>query len=108
MTNRTRHLFPMIAFLAATALFAPLGIQAQTKANQAGTSAQGDRWLHVRVISTDSRGETVKVNVPLELAEKVLPAIDHDRLHSFHLPEWYFAVLAAQKSNRPRASVLMQ
>ena len=82
MTNRTRQLFPVIAFLAASSLFAPLGIQAQTNANQSSTSTHGDRWLHVRVISTDSKGETVKVNVPLELAEKVLPAIDHDRLHN--------------------------
>jgi hypothetical protein len=42
---------------------------------------QQDRWLHVRVISSDAKGETVRVNVPLELAEKVLPAINHDRLH---------------------------
>jgi hypothetical protein len=35
----------------------------------------------VRIISTNSKGETVRVNVPLELAEKVLPAIDHDRFH---------------------------
>jgi hypothetical protein len=43
---------------------------------------KGERWLHVRVISTDGRGETVRVNVPLELAEKVLPAVNHDRLHN--------------------------
>ena len=41
-----------------------------------------ERWLHVRVISTDGRGETVRVNVPLELAEKLLPAVNHDRLHN--------------------------
>ncbi|MGC1483992.1 MAG: hypothetical protein WA789_09375 [Candidatus Acidiferrum sp.] len=80
MTTRTRHL-PLIAFLAAAFLFAPLGMQAQTSADQSTTSAHGERWLHVRVISTNSKGETVRVNVPLELAEKVLPAIDHDRLH---------------------------
>jgi len=34
------------------------------------------------VISTDGRGETVRVNLPLELAEKVLPAVNHDRLHN--------------------------
>jgi hypothetical protein len=45
------------------------------------TSARQDRWLHVRVISSDAKGETVRVNVPLELAEKVLPAINHERLH---------------------------
>src|SRR5580704_6839479 len=81
MTSRARHLFPVIAFLAAAFLYAPLGVQAQTSSTPSGTSANGERWLHVRVISTNSRGETVRVNVPLELAEKVLPAIDHDRLH---------------------------
>src|SRR5207249_3008450 len=30
----------------------------------------------------DGRGETVRVNLPLELAEKVLPAVNHDRLHN--------------------------
>jgi hypothetical protein len=35
----------------------------------------------VRVIRSDAKRETVRVNVPLELAEKVLPAINHDRLH---------------------------
>jgi hypothetical protein len=82
MTSRTRHLQPMIAFLAAAFLFAPLGMQAQTSATSSSTSARAERWLHVRVISTNSGGETVRVNVPLELAEKVLPAIDHDRLHN--------------------------
>jgi len=45
------------------------------------TAEKGERWLHVRVISTDGGGETVRINVPLELAEKVLPAVNHDRLH---------------------------
>lgn len=81
MTNRTRHTFPVIAFLAAAFLFAPLGIQAQTSSAQSSTSTHGDKWLHVRVISANSKGETVRVNVPLALAETVLPAIDHDRLH---------------------------
>lgn len=45
------------------------------------TPEKGERWLHVRVISTDGGGETVRINVPLELAEKVLPAVNHDRLH---------------------------
>jgi hypothetical protein len=82
MMSRTRRLFPAIAFLAAAFLFAPLGIEAQTSANQSSSSGQGERWLHVRVISTDAKGESVKVNVPLELAEHVLPAIDHDQLHN--------------------------
>jgi hypothetical protein len=82
MTSRTRHLLPVIAFLAATSLFAPLGTRAQSSTSTSSTNSHGDRWLHVRVISTNAKGETVRVNVPLELAEKVLPAIDHDRLHN--------------------------
>jgi len=81
MNSRTRRFFPVVAFLAASALFAPVRTRAQASSSQA-TAAHGDRWLHVRVISTDSKGETVKVNVPLELAEHVLPAINHDRLHN--------------------------
>jgi hypothetical protein len=72
--------------LAAAVLLIPFAGFAQTstsspKAATASTSSSADRWLHVRVISTDGKGETVRVNVPLELAEKVLPAINHDRLH---------------------------
>jgi hypothetical protein len=57
-------------------------VRAQTTASQSSTSTHGDRWLHVRVISADAKGDTVRVNVPLELAEKVLPAIDHERMHN--------------------------
>lgn len=81
MMSRTKRLFPVVALLAATSLFAPRSAQSQTSSNQSSAS-HGDRWLHVRVISTDAKGDTVKVNVPLELAEHVLPAIDHDRLHN--------------------------
>lgn len=42
--------------------------------------SSGDRWLHVRVTNADNKEETVRVNVPLELAEKVLPTINKDRL----------------------------
>ena len=81
MSSRTHRLFPAVAFLAAASLFAPLGATPQTSSSQSTTSASGDRWLHVRVISTNDKGDTVRVNVPLDLAVKVLPAIDHDRLH---------------------------
>jgi hypothetical protein len=51
------------------------------------TSAQSgspstDRWLHVSVIAKDVNGETVRVNVPLDLVEKVLPAISKDKLQA--------------------------
>ena len=46
------------------------------------SASSGDRWLHVRVTNPGSNEETVRVNVPLSLAEKVLPTINKDRLHS--------------------------
>ena len=55
---------------------------AQAKTSPSTSSEKGERWLHVRVICTDGKGDTVRVNVPLELAEKVLPAVNHDRLHN--------------------------
>lgn len=48
----------------------------------AQSSSTSDRWLHIRVVSTDNKSETVRVNVPLDLAEKVLPTINKDRLHN--------------------------
>ena len=87
---RTQSLITKGALLAAALVLSPLGAFAQatvtpTKPAQstgsANSAAKGERWLHVRVISNDAKGETVRVNVPLELAEKVLPAVNHDRLH---------------------------
>jgi hypothetical protein len=67
------------AILAATAILGPAGVFAQNAAPQASSS---DRWLHVRVVSTENKNETVRVNVPLEMAEKVLPAINQNELHN--------------------------
>ena len=71
--------------LAAAVLLAPV---AAAQASPASGSSQNisasshDRWLHVRVSNPGKNEETVRVNVPLELAEKVLPTINKDRLHS--------------------------
>jgi hypothetical protein len=46
----------------------------------AQTTSKGDQWIHVRVESKDDKGEAVHVNVPIEMAEKVLPAINHENL----------------------------
>jgi len=55
---------------------------ATVKTVAAQTASSGDeRWLHVRVDSTNSSGDTVRVNVPISLAEKVLGAVDHERFH---------------------------
>jgi len=42
------------------------------------SSTKTDQWIHVRVESRENHGETVRVNVPVEMAEKVLPAINKD------------------------------
>jgi hypothetical protein len=39
-----------------------------------------DRWVHVRVVDNGEDGERVRINIPLSLAEKVLPTIKADRL----------------------------
>jgi hypothetical protein len=43
-------------------------------------SAPPDGWLHIRIDNKESKGEVVRVNVPIEMAEKVLPAINHENL----------------------------
>jgi hypothetical protein len=87
MSDLNKGLFAKTALIAAAVLFSPLGVLAQSAAAPASStpstaSVSQDRWLHVRVISTDAKGESVRVNVPLELAEKVLPAINKERLHA--------------------------
>src|SRR5215813_2321442 len=80
MTDRVRKSIKALSLTAlAAVLLTPVAAGAQT--NSSATSSN-DRRLHVSVISTDNKGETVRVNVPLELAEKVLPAINKDRLHN--------------------------
>jgi len=87
MSDRNRALFSKTALIAAAAvILSPLGALAQSTAtpassSQSMTSVSKDRWLHIRVISSDNKGETVRVNVPLELAERVLPAIHQERIH---------------------------
>jgi len=59
--------------IAACAVLPPAGL--------AQNSSKADQWIHVRVESKDAEGETVRVNVPIEMAVKILPAINHDNLH---------------------------
>jgi hypothetical protein len=56
-------------------------IPASTFAQNSSAAAKG-QWIHVRVESKDNSGDTVRVNVPIELAEKVLPAINKNNLHN--------------------------
>ena len=71
MSDCKRGFCTRTALAAATTLLLIPGLaRAQTPSAKASstpstTSAKQDRWLHVRVISSDAKGETVRVNVPL-------------------------------------------
>ena len=68
------------AFAAAT--FLPARTLAQETTSTTTTSAKAtEQWIHVRVESKEDHGETVRVNVPVEMAAKVIPAINKDNLH---------------------------
>ena len=82
----------------------------------AQTSSKTDQWIHVRVESKDDDGETVRVNVPIEMAEKVLPAIKHQnfqsgkvRIDSAHLDDVDLrALLDAVRSSKDGEYVTVQ
>jgi hypothetical protein len=83
--NAVLGLASAVLFTLGCATFAP-SLAAQTPSGT-GAAAQAtvsshDRWLHVRVTNPNSSDESVRVNVPLELAEKILPTINQHRLHS--------------------------
>jgi hypothetical protein len=87
--NRTFRFSGFAPFVAAALLLTPAAGFAQNasgsasgSAPQPAASAKQERWLHVRVDNPDSKEETVRVNVPLELAEKVLPTINRNHLQS--------------------------
>lgn len=59
---------------------AALALPAPSRAADPASPA-GERWLHVRVEKAGEDGESVRVNLPLKVAVKVLPAIRADELH---------------------------
>jgi len=73
-----------LALLATLAFAVTTGFAAQaappSQPAQPAQAAQPERWLHVRVDNQTAKGEMVRVNLPLELAEKVLPTIHNDKL----------------------------
>jgi hypothetical protein len=80
MNRISRGVFEFVATVAFAAVFlAPVALAQSTSATSSGAKEQ---WIHVRVESTEDKGETVRVNVPVEMAEKVLPAINKDKLHN--------------------------
>jgi len=71
------------AFAAASFLPARTSAQDTTTSTTSTTASSGkaEQWIHVRVESKEDHGETVRVNVPVEMAAKVIPAINKDNLH---------------------------
>ena len=53
---------------------------AMASAAASAMAATAERYLHVRV-EDSANGESVNVNVPLSMAEKILPAVNHGNLH---------------------------
>ena len=47
----------------------------------AALALPADRWIHIRVIESGPDGDRVRVNIPLSLAEAVLPTIKCDKLY---------------------------
>jgi hypothetical protein len=80
MNDRIRRI-PAVALLAGALALMPISGSAQNSPKSTDTPSR-DRWLHVRVDDPDSKGEIVRVNIPLELAEKVLPTINKDQFHN--------------------------
>ena len=68
-------------FLKATLILALALFALAPAASLAQAATDTDQWIHIRVTSRDAKGEVVRINVPIEMAEKVLPAINKDRLH---------------------------
>jgi hypothetical protein len=69
------------SFLRLTATLALVALASLPSALLAQNSSKTDQWIHVRVEDKDGGGETVRVNVPIDMAVKVLPAIKHQNLH---------------------------
>ena len=71
-----------IAAAVAAAGFLPARTFAQdTTSTTTSSGKTTEQWIHLRVESKEDHGETVRVNVPVEMAAKVLPAINKNNLH---------------------------
>jgi hypothetical protein len=81
MFNRTSR-FGKAGLLLSTAVLAAAPTILSPIAFGQTSDPKAERWLHVRVINSDNKGETVRVNIPLELAESVLPTINKENLHN--------------------------
>jgi hypothetical protein len=76
MSSMTSRKIKILAGVAALAL---LGLSALTLAAQ-NSATSGERWLHVSVVNQDPKGERVRENLPISIAESVLTSVKHERL----------------------------
>jgi hypothetical protein len=80
------------------------------------SSSKSEQWIHVRVESKEDHGETVRVNVPIEMAAKVIPAINKNNLHDgkLHIDSMHTndvdlrAIVDAVRSSRDGEYVTVQ
>src|SRR5262249_19759561 len=70
-----------LTFAAALTAGSSLSSLALAQDTTSQSNNKSEQWIHVRVESKEDRGETVRVNVPVQMAVKVLPAIHQDKLH---------------------------
>lgn len=74
-------------------VFFGLVVAAAAFAGGTVTAAEpAERWIHVLVDETEEGGETVRVNVPLRLAEAILPLVDDEHFSrgSVKVPQCQF------------------
>src|SRR5271156_1783770 len=94
MNHLTRGFLTCSTFLLATIALLPGVARAQNapKDNPPSASAKSDQWIHIRVESKDDNGETVRVNVPVEMAVKILPCINKENLRAgkVHIDDSHF------------------
>lgn len=83
MNNSTSRKW--LGMAGATLLLTGLITLAVTAQSKSAPVTTGEKWLHVRVVENNGDGETVRVNVPLALAEAILPTIKLNKMHGGRL-----------------------
>jgi hypothetical protein len=112
-TSRGFLVFGSTFVLAAATFLASAAIAQDTTTS---SSSKSEQWIHVRVESKEDHGETVRVNVPVEMAAKVIPAINKNNLHDgkVHIDSMHTndvdlrAILDAVRSSRDGEYVTVQ
>jgi hypothetical protein len=112
-TSRGFLVFGSTFVLAAATFLASAAIAQDTTTS---SSSKSEQWIHVRVECKEDHGETVRVNVPVEMAAKVIPAINKNNLHDgkVHIDSMHTndvdlrAILDAVRSSRDGEYVTVQ